>query len=118
MALHYKKVISPSFIHSCQYELMTAYLIQHWASPKDQQIKNLPSIRKPQEMGFDLWVRKRSSGEGNENLLQNSFLKNPMERGAWWALSKGVQGVGQYKYNCNPNTIKLHEGRDLVLFIE
>ena len=27
----------------------------------------------------------RSPGEGNGNSLQNSCLKNPMERGAWWA---------------------------------
>ena len=27
----------------------------------------------------------RSTGEGNGNPLQRSCLKNPMERGAWWA---------------------------------
>ena len=27
----------------------------------------------------------RSSGEGNGNPLQYSWLGNPMERGAWWA---------------------------------
>ena len=26
----------------------------------------------------------RSPGEGNGNLLQNSCLENPMDRGAWW----------------------------------
>ena len=29
-------------------------------------------------------------GEGNGNLLQCSCLKNPMERGAWWAAVYGV----------------------------
>ena len=27
----------------------------------------------------------RSSGEGNGNPLQYSCLRNPMDRGAWWA---------------------------------
>ena len=27
----------------------------------------------------------RSPGEGNGNLLQYSCLRNPMDRGAWWA---------------------------------
>ena len=28
---------------------------------------------------------ERSHEEGNDNLLQYSCLKNPMDRGAWWA---------------------------------
>ena len=28
----------------------------------------------------------RSLGEGNDNPLQYSFLENPMDRGAWWAM--------------------------------
>ena len=40
---------------------------------------------------FDPWVRKiRSSGGGNENLLQYSCLKNPMDRGAWQAIVQRV----------------------------
>ena len=34
----------------------------------------------------------RSPGEGNGNSLQYSFLENPMDRGAWWAV--GFKGVG------------------------
>ena len=32
----------------------------------------------------------RSPGEGNGNSLQYSCLKNPMDRGAWWAIVHGV----------------------------
>ena len=32
----------------------------------------------------------RSSGEGNGNGLQYSCLRNPMDRGAWWATVRGV----------------------------
>ena len=32
----------------------------------------------------------RSSGEGDGNPLQYSFLENPMDRGAWWATICGV----------------------------
>ena len=32
----------------------------------------------------------RSPGEGNGNPLQYSYLRNPMDRGAWWATVYGV----------------------------
>ena len=32
----------------------------------------------------------RSLGEGNDNPLQYSCLKNPMDRGAWWAIVQRV----------------------------
>ena len=28
----------------------------------------------------------RSPGEGTGNPLQNSYLENPMDRGAWWGI--------------------------------
>ena len=37
---------------------------------------------------------KRSPGEGHGNSLQYSCLKNPMDRGAWWATDHGVTRVG------------------------
>ena len=33
----------------------------------------------------------RSSGEEKSNPLQYSCLENPMDRGAWWAQSMGLQ---------------------------
>ena len=36
----------------------------------------------------------RSPGERNGNPLQYSCLKNPMDRGAWWATVHGAQRVG------------------------
>ena len=33
----------------------------------------------------------RFSGEGNGRPLQYSCLENPMDRGAWWATSMGLQ---------------------------
>ena len=35
----------------------------------------------------------RSSGEGNGNPLQYSCLENPMDRGAWQAIARGVARV-------------------------
>ena len=32
----------------------------------------------------------RSPGGGRGNLLQYSFLENPVDRGAWWATVHGV----------------------------
>ena len=44
-------------------------------------VRNLPAM---QEMGV------QSPGEGNGYLLQCSYLKNPMDRGAWQATVHGV----------------------------
>ena len=35
----------------------------------------------------------RSPGEGNGTPLQYSRLENPMDGGAWWATSMGLQRV-------------------------
>ena len=37
----------------------------------------------------------RSPGEGNGRLLQNSCLRNPMDKGAWWATIMVPQRVGR-----------------------
>ena len=37
----------------------------------------------------------RFPGEGNGNPLQYSCLRNPMDRGAWWATAYGFARVGQ-----------------------
>ena len=38
----------------------------------------------------------RSPGEGNGNPLHYSCLKNPVDRGAWWATVRGIlKTVGQ-----------------------
>ena len=40
--------------------------------------------------------KKTTEGEGNGNLLQCSFLENPMDRGAWQAI---VCGVARVRYD-------------------
>ena len=32
----------------------------------------------------------RSPGEGNGKPLQNPYLENPIDKGAWWAADHGV----------------------------
>ena len=46
-----------------------------------QTVKNLPAMWP--------WVR-RSPGEGNGYSLQQAYLENPMDRGAWQATVQGV----------------------------
>ena len=65
-----------------------SYLLQYfWASLLTQMVKNLRAMR-------EIWVTflgwEDPPGEGHGNPLQCSCLKNPMDRGAWWATVHGV----------------------------
>ena len=59
----------------------------HWTSLVGQTVKNLPAM-------WETWLgslsQEDSPGEGNSNPLQNSCLKNPMDRGARRATDHGV----------------------------
>ena len=39
---------------------------------------------------FDPWVQRIPLEEENHNPLQYSSLKNPMDKGAWWAVVQSV----------------------------
>jgi len=41
----------------------------------------------------------RSLGEGSGNPLQYACLRNPMDRGAWWAIVHGVTKESDTKHN-------------------
>ena len=45
----------------------------------------------------------RSTGEGNDNPLQYSFLGNPMDRGAWQITVHGVAKESDITYQLNDN---------------
>ena len=52
-----------------------------------QMVKNLPLMQETQVQSLG-WEDPLE--EGRANLLQYSFLENPMDRGAWWAAVHGV----------------------------
>ena len=52
-------------------------------------IKNPPTNADVRDTGLIPGLR-RSPGRGNGNPLQYSGLKNPVDRGAWWATVHGV----------------------------
>ena len=49
----------------------------------------------------------RSPGGGNGNPLQDSCLRNPMDRGAWWATVHGV-AKGRTQLGVNAHTLNLN----------
>ena len=58
--------------------------------PCGSVVKNLPaSAGKAGEAG-SVPGSERCPGGGNGNLLQYSCLKNPKDRGTWWATVHGV----------------------------
>ena len=55
-----------------------------WASLVAQMVKNPPAMQETQ--GFIPGLGRPPRGE-HGNPLQYSCLENPMDRGAWWAIS-------------------------------
>ena len=53
-----------------------------WASLVAHVVKNLPAMLETQ---VPYLGQKDRLEEGNDNMLQNSCLENPMDRGAWGA---------------------------------
>ena len=51
-----------------------------------QQVKNSPAMQETQEMQVRSLVGEHPMEEENDNPLQYSCLKNPMDRGAWRAV--------------------------------
>ena len=51
--------------------------------------ESICQCRRFKKLGFDPGLGI-SPGEGNSNPLQYSCLKNPMDRGAWWAAVHGL----------------------------
>ena len=62
----------------------------HRASPMAQRVKNLPSMQEKTEDSGLIPALGRSPGEGNGNPLQYSYLENPMDSGALWAIVQWV----------------------------
>ena len=59
-----------------------------------QVVKNLPANARDGTDESSVPGSGRSSAGGHGNLFQYSCLENPMDRGAWWAVSTGLQRVG------------------------
>ena len=59
--------------------------------PSDSVVKNLPANAGDLDSIPGLG---RYPGEGNGNPIQYSCLRNPMDRGAWWATVHGVARAG------------------------
>ena len=58
--------------------------------PGGAAVKNPPAKAGDAENTGSVLGSGRSCGEGNGNPLQDSCIKNPMDRGAWWAVVHGV----------------------------
>ena len=63
---------------TCQYKGLASRVVLMVKNPP----ANAGDIR---NAGFHPWFR-RCPGGGHGNPLQNSCLKNPMDKGTWWAI--------------------------------
>ena len=94
-----RKVLSTLFLFVCFWGLKTlkvffkASLIALW-------VKNLPAIHETGD-ACSIPGSGRSPEEGNGNSLQYSCLKNPMDRGAWWATAQRVMHVTEHARSCD-----------------
>ena len=65
-------------------------LIQQWGSPGGSVVKNSRANAEDTGDGGLIPGFGRFPGGGNDNSLSYSCLKNPIDRGAWWATVHGV----------------------------
>ena len=79
------KLNSPSSLTTFQVSVVTC------GFPGGSAIKNLPA-----NAGDAGSIRGsgKSPGEGNGNPLQYSCLRNPMDKGSWWATVHELQRAG------------------------
>ena len=71
------------------------HLHSHLGFPGGAVVKNPPANAGVARDADSLSGSGRSPGVGNGNLLQYSCLRNPRDRGAWWARVQGVATQGQ-----------------------
>ena len=55
-----------------------------------QQVKNLPAVQETQEIQVQSESWKDPLEEENGSPLQYFCLKNPMDRGDWWATVQSI----------------------------
>ena len=68
--------------------------LEMWGFPGDSMVKNLPAkAGDARDVGL-IPGSGRFPGEGNGNPLHDSFLENPVDRGAWQATVHGVTKRG------------------------
>ena len=75
---------------SCEQAFLISCMLSS-GFPDDSVVKNLPAKQETQETQVQSLGLGRSPEGGNGNPLQYSCLKNPTERGAWWATVHGSQ---------------------------
>ena len=73
-------------VHSIYIVLIAIYIA--FGLPGGSVVKSPPACRAGDTASVP--GSERSLGKGNGNSLQNSWLANPMDRGAWWATVHGV----------------------------
>ena len=61
--------------------------------PDGSMVKNMPANAGDTRDAGSVPVSGRSPEEGNDNLLQYSYLENAMGKGASWATVHGVAGT-------------------------
>ena len=59
--------------------------------PDGSVVKNVPASARDEGDTGSIPGSGRSPGEGNGDPLQYSCLKNPVDRGAWWATVHGTE---------------------------
>ena len=71
-------------------------------------IKNLPGNAGDARDAGSIPGSVGSAGGGNGNPLQYSYLENPMDRAAWWAIvhkvSKSWSGWNKHTHNTHKHT--------------
>ena len=75
---------------TCPVVGLLDHMIIYGASQVVLMVRNAPANARDIRGAGSIPGLERSPGEGYGNPLQNSYLENPMDRGAWQAMVHGV----------------------------
>ena len=98
--IHFKEIIGETLCGTKHFHRHTHVIAKNY---KNSTLKGFPGgsvVKNPPAKAGDsgsIPGSGSSPGEGNANPLQYPCLRNPMDRGAWWAPWGGLWSVGWQK---------------------
>ena len=122
--LYDRLYIHPRYYKRLSFFFFYGQVIFHWASQVALVVENLPASPGDARDVDSIPGLRRPSGVENGNLLQYSFLENPMNKRAWWATVHEAAGsrthLSEWTHNmplyiCTIFSLSIHQDSYILI---